>query len=294
MSSKCPNHCQNNHQHPKIRKYGSYYRKSDGRKIQRYQCTRCGLYFSQASFAREFAQNKRHLNYKILYLYSSNMTQRRLAKFLKCTQKTIARKLAFLGLSKRHENLLDRQKHKSNRVFLLQFDDLETFEHTRLKPLSVTMAVEEGTRYILGFEVARMPAKGRIAKRSVKKYGPRKDERADARQRLFRRLQRVIHPRAEIISDSNPHYPKDVAKYFPRATHIWVKGGRGSSLGQGEIKQLEFDPLFSLNHTFAMIRENCNRLKRKTWCTTKKMQPLIDHLELYVWLHNNQLIPTKG
>ncbi len=61
-------------------------------------------------------------------------------------------------------------------VTSLEFDDLETFEHTKCKPLSATIAVESKTRRILGFRVARMPAKGLLAAISRKKYGYRKDD----------------------------------------------------------------------------------------------------------------------
>jgi hypothetical protein len=62
-------------------------------------------------------------------------------------------------------------------VMALQFDELETIEHTKLKPLSLAVAVEKDTRRILGVVVARMPAKVKIAKSSRKKYGPRADTR---------------------------------------------------------------------------------------------------------------------
>ena len=55
------------------------------------------------------------------------------------------------------------------------------------------------------------------------------------------------------------------------------------------FKKVKFDPLFSLNHTFAMLRANVNRLFRKTWCTTKKPQRLADHLALYALYHNEVL-----
>ncbi|MBU6155196.1 MAG: hypothetical protein KGP28_12905, partial [Bdellovibrionales bacterium] len=48
-------------------------------------------------------------------------------------------------------------------------------------------------------------------------------------------------------------------------------------------------PIFSLNHTCAMLRANLNRLFRRTWCTTKTIQGLIDHLSIYVAFHNRRL-----
>jgi len=202
---------------------------------------------------------------------------------------TVARKLQFLGLQARFKNRLDRLKHPIVQCF--QFDDLETIEHTKLKPLSVTLAVEKGTRFILGFEVSRMPAKGLLAEKSVKKYGPRKDERAVGRDRLFRKIKNQIADSALIESDENPHYPESVKQHFPNAVHQTFKGQRGSVSGQGELKKIAFDPLFSLNHTCAMMRANINRLIRRTWCTTKKLQPLIDHIDIYVNYHNRVLIP---
>ena len=60
--------------------------------------------------------------------------------------------------------------------------------------------------------------------------------------------------------------------------------------GQGELKKLRFDPLFSLNHTCAMLRANINRLFRRTWCTTKKAACLKRHVAVYVRFHNTVLL----
>jgi len=46
-----------------------------------------------------------------------------------------------------------------------------------------------------------------------------------------------------------------------------TKGRRECVVGQGELKGGGFDPLFSLNHTCAMIRAHVSRLFRRTWNT---------------------------
>jgi hypothetical protein len=201
---------------------------------------------------------------------------------------TVARKLVFLGTQA--EIKLLNSNRSSKRALKVEFDDLETFEHTKCKPLSVTLAVEHKTRRILDFEVSQMPAKGRLTKIAFKKYGIRKDQRFSARERLFYRLQSLVEPNALIKSDENPHYPKTVKRYFPKAHHQSFKGQRGSLGGFGELKKIRFDPLFSLNHTCAMFRANVNRLFRKTWCTTKKPERLRMHLAIYAHFHNTCLI----
>lgn len=292
MSAKCPSNAVSCSESGTVVRYGGFYRKSDCRLIQRYKCTHCGRHFSQATKSPCFGQNKRHLNYKIYLKFVSGYSQRRIARQLKIKTLTVARKLEFLGSQSRFINL----KMRRNRPLIseLQFDDLETFEHTKLKPLSVTLAVEKHSRFIVGFEVSRMPAKGLLIYKSLKKYGPRKDERSEARDRLFRRIHEGVSKKSLIESDQNPHYPQVVKKYFPEANYQTLKGQRGCVTGQGELKQVHFDPLFSLNHTCAMLRANINRLFRKTWCTTKKIQPLIDHIEIYVRYHNQILIENPS
>ncbi|MEQ1722809.1 MAG: hypothetical protein ABL930_06505, partial [Pseudobdellovibrio sp.] len=58
---------------------------------------------------------------------------------------------------------------------------------------------------------------------------------------------------------------------------------------QGELKKIGFDPLFSLNHTCAMMRAKVSRLIRRTWNTTKKPERLSEHLALAVLHHNLNL-----
>ncbi len=175
------------------------------------------------------------------------------------------------------------------KVRVLEFDDMETFEHTKCKPLSITLAVQARTRRILGVEVSSMPAKGLLAEKSRKKYGFRFDGRAMARAELFRSLQPIVHEEVVIKSDQNPHYMADVARFFPQASHRAYLGRKPASIGQGEIKKGGFDPLFALNHTCANFRENVSRLKRKTWVTTKRADRLRAHLYIYAEYHNQHL-----
>ena len=135
-----------------------------------------------------------------------------------------------------------------------------------------------------------MPANGPLASISRRKYGPRKDERPEAAHALFEGLSRVVHPEARIGTDQNPKYPSWIKPHFPGARHTTHKGRRGCIVGYGELKRIGFDPLFSLNHTAAMIRANVNRLLRRTWCTTKKPENLLARLYIYMRFHNTQLI----
>lgn len=276
------------HSSRKIYRIGYFYRTSDSKFVQRYRCKDCGHQFSNATFQSCYKQKKRQKNELLRKLLSSGVSLRRASILLNIHRTTTMRKFLFLGLESeflfRKENL---KKEKANQV---QFDDLETFEVTKYKPLSVTLAVETKTRRILEISVSRMCPKGLLVKKAFKKYGYRKDERRIGRRHFFKKLQAVVEEEADIRSDSNLYYKKDVEKYFPKAKYIQYLGARGADTGQGELKKLRYDPLFSLNHTCAMLRANVNRLFRKTWCTTKKLDHLYAHLMIYARFHNERLI----
>lgn len=274
--------------YPKIVRIGTFKRKSDSKEIQRFRCLNCRKCFSTATFHDCFRQNKRSKNELVRRLFCSGVSQRQMARVLNLNRTTIARKLIFL--SKKATLLLEINNRMHKKAEIVEFDDLETFEHSKCKPLSVTLAVEHKTRRILAFEVAQMPAKGLLTYKSLKKYGYRNDARFAARNLLFERLKPLVNPCVVFRSDSNPHYPMTIKKHFPKALHQSFLGQRGAITGQGELKKIKFDPLFSLNHTCAKFRAHIARLIRKTWVTTKNRERLRDHIAIYAHYHNQQLI----
>ena len=301
-SLRCPyNDCENRslslgitRAHPNsglIVRRGRYLRAEDSRWISRYRCLGCKRSFSSSRLTPCFRQKKRRLNSSIHKLLSSGVSQRRIARLLKINSKTVVRKFLFLATQAKSERIafLGELSTSPSRICHLHFDEMESFERSKCLPLSIPLVVEAGSRKILGFRVGRMPAKGPLASISLRKYGPREDDRASIVGDLFRELKSAVAENAQIRSDQNPRYPDWLKPHFPKANHRTFKGRRGCIVGQGELKKIGFDPLFDLNHTAAMLRANVNRLFRRTWCTTKKRDRLEAHLEIYAQYHNQVL-----
>ena len=285
MLSKCANPtCSSSY----FKKDGTFYRPSDGRHVQRFRCKVCKKQFSASTFQRTFRQNKRRVNHPVYKYICSGVSMRRTALNLNIHRTTVARKLAYLAGLAIHK----QQKYlkSSAPIKHFHFDDLITLEHTKCKPLSVSLGVESKTRKIIGFEISEMPASGPLAEISRRRYGRRPNNRPFGIQTLFKRIQKYLDESVTIYTDEDVLYPKYVKKYFPKATHKRFKGAKSRSSGLGELKKLRNDPLFSINHTFAMLRANINRLIRRTWCTTKKKECLIQHLSIYMHFHNTILI----
>jgi transposase-like protein len=289
------NDCRGHFKHPEfspnskqlIRK-GHFYRASDSRWIQRFKCRLCQRGFSSATRSDCYQQKKRHLNRAIAKLLTSAVSERRTARLLGVKWETVSRKAAWLGFRAKalNQEATRRHIHKLGPIHEVQFDEMESFEHSKCKPLSIPLLIEPKSRAILGLRVASMPAKGPLARIAYRKYGPREDLRSEAARALWGDAKTFLASNPKVTTDQNPRYPAWIRTQFPEAKHTALKGRRGCVVGFGELKSGGFDPLFSLNHTAAMIRANINRLARKTWCTTKLAQKLELRLELYAWSHN--------
>ena len=226
-----------------------------------------------------------------MLLLTSCVSMRRTATILNIHPITVARKLVYMAAQSRLKSAA--YLNDCSFVQSIQFDELQTMEHTKCKPLSIALVVASDSRKILSFRVSQMPATGYLAKISRIKYGFREDFRIKGLVDLFEELHKKLPPKVTIYSDKCTYYEPVVSAYFPQAVYIQFKGKKGSVYGQGELKKITHDPLFYINHTLAMLRSNINRLIRKTWCTTKKVHRLIDHLSLYMWVHNSILTIKK-
>ena len=160
---------------------------------------------------------------------------------------------------------------------------METFEHTKLKPVSIVLAVHARSGAIVGTAVEPMAYKGRLAHVAYKKYGPRADRSGFGIQRVLETVRRAARPDLVLVTDESPKYPARIRKVLPEATHRAVR--RVPSVLAKRRRNLD-DPLFALNVTAAKLRSDLARLSRRTWVTTKKLDRLAAHLSLYIAWNN--------
>jgi hypothetical protein len=211
---------------------------------------------------------------------------RRTARNLKVSYMTVYRK--FLWLSSQAEEFHLNQKFTPLEI---QFDEMESIEHTKLKPLTIALAVTDHYQ-ILGIKVGSIPAKGPLADISYKKYGPRLNESSLKTKELLLEVKSKLlcYPRI-LKSDQKPGYKQIAEEIFPEVSYE-QHSSRGNKEKKREMKyqKLEkkiFDPLFALNQRCAKFRDHIKRLTRRSWCTTKRKDHLEKHLMLYIAYNNN-------
>jgi transposase-like protein len=283
----CP-HC--NNALTKVTKKGVFTTKR-GRKIQRFKCHACFKTFSDQTTKPGYRLRRYRLRNRIFREFCRGISQREIAIELRIHRDTVARLLIAVAKEARKQNQRVRATLNPEIVVM---DEMETFEHTKCKPVSIVVAVEEGTRKIIALTAAQMPAKGLLAEVSRRKYGYRADHRPRALRMTLHGLTQFNNLQV-LKSDMSPRYPKYVRECLPNVQHVAFKGRRGCIVGQGELKRGGFDPLFDLNHTCARIRDLIKRLSRRTWCTTKVVERLQMFLDIFICHFNrrrmNQIRP---
>lgn len=170
----------------------------------------------------------------------------------------------------------------------LQFDELESIHHTKCKPLSLVLVVNEKYQ-LLTAKVAEIPAKGRLAEFSRRKYGMRKNERAQKIREAFAEvLTGLKAPPLSIKSDAHPVYKKIVNEYFSGSAYEqYSRKPNKNKLRERlheKLHKKRYDPLFVINQTCALLRDRTKRLARRNWCTTKKVENLQLQLDIFVMM----------
>ncbi|MFA7613166.1 MAG: hypothetical protein WCY48_02950, partial [Candidatus Caldatribacteriota bacterium] len=149
MTPNCPNStCHFFGSKEFVRKNGRFYRRCESRYIARFICLHCRKSFSHATGTLEYRQKKRRENSILRNLLASGISLRRSAFILGVSRTTIDRKVVYLAKKAR----LSQQEFLNSimgTVTDMQFDDLITTEHTKLKPLTVSLAVDKKRRFIL-------------------------------------------------------------------------------------------------------------------------------------------------
>lgn len=277
----------------------------------RYLCTGCKYEFSSHSHRTNKFHKKPEINAEVFKWVCSGVSLAQIARNLKIDKKTIERKVVWLSDQSKiaHQKHLYDPSSSANQVAHVQIDEMETFESTRLKPLSITIAINAETGFIFALDVATMNCHGKLAAKSREKYGLRRDTRRVSLKRVLNTIKNCKELRSETSAiddkttsvvvesaitvknatdspmifscDSKKTYIPDIKSLFPDAE---IRQYLLSKQKRGEPKL--HDPLFTINHLCARLRSDVAPLARKSWTTTKSVKGLQNLLWIYLaWIN---------
>jgi IS1 family transposase len=265
---------------------GTFRTKHDRRRVPRYRCKTCGRWFNSRTFNATAGQHRPEVNRPILDMICSGMSMRRVARVLCVAKTTVEARVRWLADQSRkaHDRFLAAPPEKTSYV---QIDELETYEHSSLKPLSIALAVRAKTGQIIDARVASMNCHGVMASISRKFYGKRADTRKEAFAQVLGSVGKVAKPKVTIATDARCVYRPLIKEVIPGAVHkAHVQPKKKGRLAAKTSILKRWDPLYRLNQTAAKLRADISRLARKTWSASKRAARLQDHLAIYIAFNN--------
>jgi transposase-like protein len=259
------------------RRFGFYRSRGYPGGIRRYRCSACLRSFSIRRFTVEFRLHKPKLTPWVIAELTSCVSLRQAARSKRLCRGSIERRLDRFGLH--GQRLLDRVSRVCAPLggrFLL--DEAESFETSRLsRPVTIPVLVHGESRFIVAIGVGAMaPRRRELAEPRVPR---RVSESSKVVRACLARLVRWVERDSVLASDQKASYVRILRELDPtRKLHHVRYSGR---LPRGPKS-----PLFEVNHTNAMLRDGNARLKRRTWCVSKKRERLWRQLGLYALWRN--------
>jgi hypothetical protein len=180
-----------------------------------------------------------------------------------------------------HDNLSPRLPE--GRIYLL--DEEETFEGASIRPLTMPVLIEKETWFVVSTAVGKirrlapLGSARRVRQALDEREALRPDESRKCVEKVLTELVRRV-PAGPILLRTD-----EKASYGVVARNLF--GDRlQHETTPGTLIRTTHNPLFPINTTMAMTRDNMGRLRRRSWLATKAGEQLQNHLALFTVYRN--------
>ena len=265
-------YCESN----KLRKKGKYMTQTG--LIQRYQCKACLKTQSCRTGSESYRLRKRRLAKRIEELYCERMSLRGIARVLKISRSTVNTYFLRAAKRARTENLraLDKRKIVSTYV---QFDALETFEHSKQKPLGVWLSVRAKTGQLISAKVFKTDIRALSVSKAVMEAWNRQSDKENALVECLLETRKAHNRVHTTVGCDGERGALKTARKVHMAPNVNVV-----ELGQNK----------KIDLSIRKLRNDISRLSRKSLSSTKKAERLQNHLDLYINYHNRERISESA
>lgn len=263
--------------------HGSYHPQCRRAPVPRFRCRVCGRTFSRQTFRHDYCDRRPECNAPLFELLVSGSGLRQAARVLQLDVHAVQRKFHKIARTCRwlHRNFAARLP--PDRTYLL--DEEETYEKASIRPLTMPVLIDRDSYLVVATAVGpirRLSSPGtrrrRLQDDGESRTGPRRDRSRRCVRAVMRRLRGSTAGRIELLSDEKVSYGQLGREVFGTD---FCHSTTLSTLARGT-----FNPLFPINLTLAMTRDNCGRLRRRSWLVTEKRRCLQFHLHLFTAYRN--------
>src|SRR5262245_10936755 len=252
-------------------------------RVPRFRCRTCGRGFSRQTFRQDYRDHRPDTNCGLFMLLASGVGLRQAGRFLQMNARSVQDKKLKMtrDLALLHDNLSPTLTKGS--CFVL--DEEESYEGASIRPLTMPVLIEKETWFVVTIAVgsirrlAPLGSTRRARQDWDERHGPRPDQSSACVRRVMRALASKV-PTGNILlrTDQKQSYATIAREVFgERLVHETTAGS---------LLRNTSNPLFPINVTLAMTRDNCGRLRRRSWLVTKKADRLLNHLAIFTVYRN--------
>lgn len=261
--------------------------RKNGKPVQRYQCKACGQQFTSASLT-DNPFHKPELLKEIFLRYTSGYSVSRLSQELGICKNTVLSMIEYLADKCRtyHFDLLDSGFLTTDKI---HFDEMETFEHSKVYPVSVGIAYDARYKRIIDMRVAEIKLKGALKKKVIAdcngvlpvKIASRPNNSPMMLVELMKSVKKSLIPSGFLFSDDKPAYITVVATCLP-PTVRFVQELSKINLKDSKDRQ----GLGRFRSVCAYLRTYTGTMGRRKLNTAKTMKSLSEHFYLMIARYN--------
>lgn len=244
----------------------------------------CARSFSRQTFRHDYRDHKPDKNAETFLNLVSGIGLRQTARRTNLDVHSVQGKLRKMARTCRdlHGNLAFKL---AAREFLL--DEEETYEHSSIRTVTLPVLIERRTWFIVATAagpIRRLARAGtrrrRWQDRDEEKNGRRPDRSKACVRETLEALRRCLPEDVKIRlhSDLKSSYATLAKQVFHDAVEHVRTPGRAA--------RTTANPLFPINTTLAMSRDNNGRLRRKSWLVSKKAECLHAQMQLFTCYRN--------
>ena len=266
---RCPNQSCEQHAKPApgfCRRRGWYYPACRTEGVPRFRCRSCRCSFSRQTFRHDYRDRRPEANQPLFWMLVSGTGLRQAGRVLRLGIRAVQQKQRKMAAmcAHLHGNLC--QQLPAGRTFVL--DEEETYEGASIRPLTMPVLIEKETWFVVATGVApirRLAPVGsarRLRQDLDEKHGIRPDRSRECVERVLNVLASKVAAGAIVLHTDQKASYGTIAKalFGDRLTHVTTAGA---------LVRHTHNPLFPINTTLAMTRDNCGRLRRHSWLVTK-------------------------
>jgi len=276
---------------------GSFPRKGDQRRVQRFSCKTCGKTCSQSTFSCSYYAKLPRIGHQIAAQLNAGSAHRQIARSLDCAPSTVTRRAAALG---RHALLLHALALEQIRGIHepVSADHFESFVYSQFDALGIATAVGHRSWFVYVVDPAPHRRGGRLtpAQRNKLARSKRPAPKPGSVKRSFRRMLDVLADKVPpgdelaVISDDHPSYRPAVSRHpaANRIAHRIYRNPRRGPKGSPRSPEAEARDraMFPVDQLHSLIRHTCSHHRRQTIAFGRRINAAMERAYLFVVWRN--------